>query len=424
MHFMEKIFRIICLSITAGLLTLCQPGCKKTDGYNAVTSTDKTKPGVVTDVKVANFNGGAYITYTLPNSQNILYVQATYAINNKITRQTKSSYYSDSITVSGFAKSQDYNVTLQVVSRAEVVSDTIVVTVHPDTPAYLLTRATLKMQADFGGVNFVALNQAKANVDIFLITTSATTNRLEIVNQDYTNADSVNLSVRGYDTIPRQFGLYVTDDWGNTSDTLLATIQPIYEVQIPKSGFNGYVLPSDVAVYDSYRGLQNLWDNNINEPTYNTAQPITPLVWPAWMTFDMGEAAKLSRYTMVGRTGDSEPGEFMWGYGTPQTWVVWGRADVPVDEQMPDSTHLPPVGQTTPGGWINMGEFYAPPKPSGLPNPQFTAADLAYWRAGFPFNFALTLPKVRYIRFECLTNMGGTNNFFDINELTFFGDPR
>src|SRR5579859_7137891 len=197
MHFMKKILRFIYLSISTGLLALGQPGCKKTDGYNTVTSTDKTKPGVVTNVKVVNFNGGAYITYTLPNSANILYVQATYAINDKITRQTKSSYYSDSITVSGFAKSQDYNVTLQVVSRAEVTSDTLMVTVHPDTPPYLLTRPTLKMQADFGGVNVVALNKIQADIAIILITPSTTTNRLEIVNQDWTNADSVDFSVRG-----------------------------------------------------------------------------------------------------------------------------------------------------------------------------------------------------------------------------------
>jgi len=38
--------------------------------------------------------------------------------------------------------------------------------------------------------------------------------------------------------------------------------------------------------------------------------------------FDIGQAAKLSRYTLVGRTGDSGPGEFMWGYGTPQTWLL------------------------------------------------------------------------------------------------------
>ena len=85
------------------------------------------------------------------------------------SRQTKSSYYSDSITVSGFAKSQDYKVTLQVVSRAEVKSDSVVVTVHPDTPAYLLAKPTLKMQADFGGVNVVVLNKIKADIGVILI---------------------------------------------------------------------------------------------------------------------------------------------------------------------------------------------------------------------------------------------------------------
>ena len=419
---MRSINKLAWFSLLAMLLAASQWGCKKTDGYNGVVSTDKTKPGPVTNIKVVNFNGGAYITYSLPASKNILYVQANYHINDKIVRQTKSSYYSDSITVSGFAKSQDYSVTLYAVSRAEVRSDSVVVTVHPDTPPYLLTLPTLKMQADFGGVNISAHNAAKADIGVILISTG-NTGRLEIVNQDYTNTDSINLSIRGYDTLPRRFGLYVTDTWGNTSDTLFSTITPIYEQQIAKSLFKGYVLPSDVLPYDAYRGIQNLWDNNIKEPTYNTLQPIVPLVWPAWITFDMGATVKLSRYTMVGRTGDA-PGEFMWGYGTPQTWVIWGRADVPVDEQMPDSTALPPVGQATPNGWINLGKFTAPPKPSGLPSPQFTPADLAYWQAGFPFNFALSLPKVRYIRFECLTNMGGTNNFFDMNEMTFFGDAR
>jgi hypothetical protein len=410
------------VSLFVFLLAASQWGCKKTDGYNSVVSSDMTKPGVVTNIKVVNFHGGAYITYTLPESKNILYVQANYRINDKIVRQTKSSYYSDSITVSGFAKSQDYSVTLYTVSRAEVRSDSVLVTVHPDTPAYLLTLPTLKMQADFGGVNITALNKTKSDIGIILISPGKT-GRLEIVNQDYTNIDSINFSIRGYDTLARPFGLYVTDSWGNTSDTVFTAITPIYEQLIVKSLFKGYTLPSDVLPYDDYRGIRNLWDDNIKEPTYNTLQPIVPLVWPSWMTFDMGQTVKLSRYTMVGRTGDA-PGEFMWGYGTPQSWVLWGRADVPVDEQMPDSTNLPPVGQATPNGWINLGKFIAPSKPSGLPSPQFTPADLAYWQAGFPFDFSLSLPKVRYIRFECLTNMGGTNNFFDINELTFFGDAR
>lgn len=417
---MKHIYKIVCLAV---VLALLQWGCKKTDGYNGVASADKTKPGPVTNVKVVNFNGGAYITYNLPASKNILYVQANYRINDKISRQTKSSYYSDSITVSGFAQSQDYKVTLYVVSRAEVSSDSVVVTVHPDTPPYQLAKPTLKMQPDFGGVNVTAINKAKASIGVILITPD-NTNRFQVINQDYTSTDSISFSIRGYDTIPRQFGLYVTDEWGNISDTVFASIKPIFEQQMIKSLFKGYTLPSDVLPYDSYRGIQNLWDNNIKEPTYNTQQPIIPLKWPSWITFDMGQTVKLSRYTMVGRTGDGGPGEFLWGYGTPQTWVLWGRADVPVDEDMPDSLGLPPVGQATPKGWINLGEFYAPGKPSGLANPQFTPADLTFWQNGFPFNFSLALPKVRYLRFECLTNMGGTNNFFDINELTFFGDPR
>jgi hypothetical protein len=41
--------------------------CKKNEGFNTEpASTDKTKPGVITNIKVKNFHGGAYITYDLP----------------------------------------------------------------------------------------------------------------------------------------------------------------------------------------------------------------------------------------------------------------------------------------------------------------------------------------------------------------------
>ncbi len=411
------------LALLLALLWSSQLACKKTEGYNTVISTDKSKPGPVTGIKVSNFNGGAYITYSLPDSKNILYVQAQYMINDQVSRQTKSSYYSDSITVSGFAKSKDYRVVLYTVSRANVKSDSVVVTVHPDTPPYLQAFPTIAMYNDFGGVNIRVVNQSKADIGIVTIAPDNVTGKWEIINQNYNNLDSVSYSLRGYDTIPKKFGVYITDQWGNVSDTLFATIHPIFETEINKSLFSPYVLPSDVAEYRSDFGLRNLWDNNLGENTYNTQQPITPLVWPAWMTFDMGQTVKLSRYLLYGRGGDD--GRFLWSEGTPQVWVIWGRADLPVDEKMPsDSTSLPPVGGSTPKGWINLGMFQAPPKPSGLPNPQFTNADWAFWKAGFGFNFSLDLPKVRYIRFECLQNMGGTNNFFDMNEMTFFGDPR
>lgn len=408
------------------ILLLAAASCAKSDGYNQVTSTDMTKPGPVSNVQVSNFNGGAYLTYSLPNSENILYVLASYKINNTTSRQTKSSYYSDSITVQGFAASQDYQVTLTVVTRANVSSDPVTVTVHPATPPYLLVRKTLALQNDFSGVNIQAVDSTQSAVGIVTLLPDALTGKMDVQDQHYTNNPGIQYSLHGYDTLPKNFAVYVTDAYGNVSDTLYQTIHPLFETIMNKGLFQPYVLATDVPNYQNgLFNLVNLWDNNYGEFCYNTQQPILatsakPYVWPAWMTFDMGVTAKLSRYTVWDRVGGSN--EFIWTSGAPKTWVMWGRADLPQDELMPgDTSQLPAVGQATPGGWINMGVFSAPPRPADNP---LTNADIATWTAGFNFSFSFSVPKVRYIRFECLQTMGGTDNYFNMNEMSIYGNPN
>lgn len=396
--------------------------CSKVADYKDVVSADKTKPGAVTNVQVKNEAGSAIITYDLPASENVLYVQASYMINDNASRQTKSSFYSDTIRVGGFEKSQDYKVTLHAVSRANVMSDPVEVTVHPGVPAYLEAFPTIETKADFGGININVLNRGRANLGIITISRDARTNQLEIINQNYTDRDTISYSLRGYDTIPKEFGIYITDQWGNISDTFFTTVKPIYEVEIDKSKFSGYVLPSDVRTGFGWE-IQNLWNGNTGSPGYHTEQPIQPLVWPAVITFDMGQGAKLSRYTIWNRGIDGS-GNWLWQAGAPLTWTLWGRISDPVDETLPSGPGAPGVGETSPNGWINLGTFRLPAKPSGLPNPQYTNADLDTWNAGFSFNFSLDLPKVRYIRFQCLENASLTNNFFNVAELTFWGDPR
>jgi hypothetical protein len=218
----------------------------------------------------------------------------------------------------------------------------------------------------------------------------------------------------------------VTDAYGNVSDTLFQTINPLYEIPIPKTLFQPYVLATDVGNYQNgLYNLVNLWDGNYGEYCYNTQQPILPTsakpnIWPAWFTFDMGLTSKLSRYMVWDRVGGSD--EFVWNSGAPQTWVMWGRADVPQDELMPsDTSQMPPVGQMTPGGWINLGVFNAPARPADNP---LTNADITEWTNGFNFSFSINLPKVRYIRFECIQTMGGTDNYFNMNEITMYGNPN
>jgi hypothetical protein len=417
---MNAIYKISRLLLPLMALFLVQLSCKKMDSYNDVISADKTKPLPVTDVHVTNTNGGAYITYTLPDSKNVLYVQAEYMINDKTGRQTKSSFYSDTVAVSGFARSQDYKVTLYTVTRANVKSDPVEVTVHPDTPAYLMVLPTVVFRNDFGGVNIRAVNKSKDDIGVIVIAEDPLTKKMEIISQHYTSLDSISFSLRGYDTIPKTFGVYITDKWGNLSDTVSASVSPLYEVAMNKSMFREYHLNSDDgSSFDWY--LPYLWDGNLGRPGYHSTYPTTvPL--PKWVTFDMGQTARLSRYTMWGRGLDD--GVYLWGYGNPETWVIWGRADEPVDEIMPDTAHLPPVGQATPNGWINMGVYHLPAQPSGLVAPQYNNDDLALWNAGFGYNFSLSIPKVRYIRFECITNAGQSNEFFHIMEMSFWGDTR
>lgn len=404
------------------MMTVMLFSCSKVVDYKDVVSSDKTKPEPVSHVQVKNEAGAAIITYDLPASENILYVQATYMINDKVSRQTKSSFYSDTIHVGGFARSQDYKVTLHTVSRANVMSDPVEVTVHPETPPYLAAFPEIETKADFGGININVLNRFKADLGIITIAKDAVTKQFEIINQNYTNRDTISYSLRGYDTIPKEFGIYITDPWENKSDTLFVTVKPIYEVQMDKSKFNSYVLPTDARTGFGWE-IQNLWNGNTGSPGYHTEQPIQPLVWPAVITFDMGQAAKLSRYTIWNRGIDGS-GNWLWQAGAPQTWTLWGRESSPVDETLPSGPGAPGVGETSPNGWINLGTFQLLPKPSGLPNPQYTNADLDFWNAGFSYNFSLDLPKVRYIRFQCLENASLTNNFFNIAEMTFWGDPR
>lgn len=411
------------LSYILGITSMvCLLSCSKISEYKDVVSQDMTKPGPVTNVQVTNRAGGAIITYDLPASENILYVLANYQINEMTSRQTKSSYYSDTIIVGGFEKSQDYKVVLYTVSRANVFSDSVVVTVHPGTPAYMTAFPTIDIRPDFGGININVLNLLKANLGIVTITKDPVTKQFEIINQNYTNKDTISYSLRGYDTIPKEFGVYITDQFGNISDTLFRTITPIFEKQMDKSKFSAYVLPSDVRTGFGWE-ITNLWNDNTGSPGYHTEQPIQPLVWPAVITFDMGQSAKLSRYTIWNR-GIDISGNWLWQAGAPLTWTLWGRNTSPVDETLPSGPGAPGVGETSPNGWINLGSFRLMDKPSGLPNPQYTTADLDFWNAGFSYNFSLDLPKVRYIRFQCLENASLTNNFFNIAELTFWGDPR
>jgi len=385
--------------------------CNKISDYTGVISSDKTKPEPISNVSVVNIAGGANITYTLPKSDNILYVLADYKINNTNSRQAKTSYYSNTIMVSGFSKSQDYTVTLTVVTKANVSSDPVTVTVHPLQPPYLEVFPKLNLQPDFGGANISCINDSKQPIGVVLLAYDSLTGKMLPINQFYTTDSIISRTERGYPSIPRKFGAYVTDPYGNISDTIYATITPYPEIQLDKNKFQTYTLPTDAPADWNVSGL---WDGVTNQDGDYAWRGI-PLTFPVVCTFDLGVTAKLSRYTIYGRSG-----QFAYSNENSTNWTIWGSNAVnPHDIQLPLQSN---PGDKA-GDWINLGNFVPPPKPSGLPVGQSTAADQALVSAGFQYTFPISNPPVRYIRFESEGSYSGIT-YCIVHELTFFGNPQ
>ena len=401
------------LSLLIVVLFASITSCKKNNnGFNEVVSDDKTKPEPVTNIKVDNFNGGASITYDLPNSPNILYVLAKYKINDNTSREAKASYYQDTIVVSGFAQAKSYEVTLYAVSRANISSDPVTITVNPEIPVFKLVRSSLDMAADFGGVSITAANPAKKEVGFIFLTYNANTKAMEIQDQFFTSLEVINYSLLGYKSEPQEFAVYLTDKWGNVSDTLTKTITPIFEEALDKSKFTFLALNSDSPI-DYGWTTPGLWDNRLDGNGWHTRSG-EPL--PYTTSFSVGRSYKLSRFVVYERTG----AQYTYTYGNPKEFSLWGsNVASPRDQRLP----LLAAEGTVLGDWVNLGNYKFPDPPSGRSAGSTTAADEDFVKKGVSFKVRLDAPAVRYLRIA-VSSTWGSIGAAHLMELTPFGTAQ
>lgn len=397
-------------SLSILVLLLALAGCYKDDDARDPNASDKTKPEVVKNIQVTNFNGGAVLHYVLPGTDNFLYVLAEYKINDEKVRQTKSSYYIDSLVVDGFEKSQEYEVTLYAVSRADVKSDPVTIKVHPGTPFYTLIGQSISVEPDFGSINVLGLNPGKRPVTINLITRDADLGGYRIEQQQFTTLDSIKFSVRGYPSEPQEFGVFVSDQFGNLSDTLFTTVTPFYEELLDKSQFKALHLASDARIDYGWEALY-LWDNLTDNSTngWHTAGGELP----AAVSFEMGQSAKLSRFVIWCRP------TAVYSYGSPKTFTIWGS-----DKEAPQDAELPinqPEGAVA-GDWTNMGNFRFPDPPSGNAPGSTTTLDDEFVKAGVNFNVPIDAPRAKCLRVQVTSTWGGVDYCYFM-EISVYGNP-
>lgn len=365
---------------------------------------DGTAPGPVSKVSVTPLPGGAELNYHLPDDADLFYVEAQWQTPTG-TRDAKSSFYDNTLTIDGFGDTSVYSVRLYAVDRGENKSEPVTVDVRPLLPPVLAVKNSIEVLQDFGGIQVNFDNKHEANVVIYVLTNDST-GALTTVKTFYTSMPEGHFSVRGFSPVERKFAIYLRDEWNNLSDTLYSTVTPLFEEQLDKSKFKVYRLPGDAPAGYGWV-MTRLWDGSTDGSngfhTANMGTDDNPSGFPHHFTFDLGTKAKLSRFKFWQR-----PGAFLYAHGNYKEFEIWGSNSPDQDGSW--------------NGWTKLLECESI-KPSGLPIGEVSNEDKAYALRGEEYIFPLSTPAVRYIRVNVLSTWGG-DDYSHCMEMTFWGTEQ
>jgi len=382
---------IACLLISIGY------GCSKEEKIGLIADPNAPAPAQVTDVKITSNPGGALLTYKIPADPNLSYVKAVYEIQPGVFRESKSSIYTDTLSLVGYGDANEHEVKIYSVGKNQKASEPISMIFKPLTPPILSAFETLEMEPTFGGVRLNLENIAQGNLTIKVIIDSTGLNTWSPLNAFYTAAAKANFSTRGLKSVEKRFGVYLQDRWNNKSDTLIKDITPFLEELITKETFKEVKLPTDTYLFVESYSMPRVWDG---KHQYNIfATPHTSSM-PQWFTFDMGKKVIISRFK------EFQYLESPYSGSSVKKFELWGSNNPDAD-----------------GGWANwqlLGTFNSF-KPSGRPMGTVQPEDRAYAiDNGEDFEIDGPVPAVRYLRFKTLETYGGGKQVV-ITELTFWG---
>lgn len=380
------------------LVVLFSYGCSKEARLDFIDDA-LPAPAQVSSVIATSTPGGATLTYKLPNDENLAYVKAVYEIQPGLYREAKSSRYTDTLQLVGFGDTLTHEVKLYSIGKNEKSSEPTLVNVTPNTPPVQSVFKTAAMTATFGGVNVSFDNPNKADLAIVVMRDTTGNDTWSTEATFYTAALSGNFAARGMESKSQKFRMYIRDRWNNKSDTLIQSLTPKFEIEIPKNTFIPLVLPTDQTVLAAAGyPIRNLWDGVGNAGFYASSNAS---VLPQWITIDFGKKVLLSRFKQFMREAD----HCYAGSGL-KTFELWGS-------NSPD----PDGGWTQ---WQLLGTFNTL-KPSGLPLGQKTAEDINYAvNLGADFMFPVDPVPVRYIRLKSLETYSSTGQVV-IMEMSFWG---
>ncbi len=431
-----------CFFVIISFLLLIQ--CKEVKDWS--DETDTIPPGSISNPNVTNINGGAIITYTLPTDKDLLGVKAIYSLTEESEKKEAfASAFSDTLILEGFSDTKSRKVQLVSVDKSKNESQPVEVTIQPLTPPVEIIRNSLTVNETFGGIFVTWENPDRKSIGISLYAEDST----GFMNLDYTYFTTERdgrYSFRGYESLPKKFRIHVRDKWNNLSSPLDTILTPIFEEDVILRNQSGNLLwqrygyanrlvewMGDYAgqysscvferFFDGGTSSSNYFHPGLSAPNYLTVYTQNPehAQWNTeyrtfYLTIDMVEEVRLSRYKLYGRTTSLNPNDLIeariWATNEEpkqpedfnfdrikslQYWTNWSRIEA-TDAWKND--------------WVNIGYFHVIPPSGALENFQWTAEDRVWWQSGVDFDFfpEHTKKPFRYMRIECIRNIKGEGN--------------
>ncbi len=359
------------------------------------------KPAKLTVDKVEPIAGGVTVTYTIPAVEDILAVKAVYTLDNGNQKETMVSYYDNQITLEGYNEMTEHTAEFYVLNRAQETSDAVKVSFTPLESPLSKTSRSVNIVEDFGGVMFSWTNEDQTPLTYEFLAQDSV-GGMQSMRFMKSQVMDGSYGLRGYDTTPRRFGMILTDNFENRSDTIIGTYTPMFEEQLDRTKMRIMDLTGD----DRF----NYWNPNNKAENFLDGDPTTfgeSNGIPASVTIDLGVTAKISR-TVVFQRGAGQP---FYAWGNPKQYEIYCFKGTGAPSQSGDWSEWELVTAT---------EFY---KPSGLPGKNTTDEDLAYVVNGHEYSFDISREPVRYLRFKFINTWENKPNIHP-GEIEVYGEVK
>ena len=389
---------IICIPILLLLISMVV-SCESED------KKDTTPPGELTITSTEATYGGAIISYTLPNDDDILYVRADYTNGKGEAVFRTVSKHVNQIEVSGFVVEEDVTVSLTVVDENQNKSKAVEHEIRPLQSFIYLVQESIEIVPDLGGVQVSWENIEEKTVFIYLHIADGDEEETRILSSS--NATE-NIFVRGLEAKELGFSTKVEDFDGNITSLIEeGYYTPLFEEKINK---DTWALVSNLSIDgNAYEGATvNFWDDVVD--TFETNSDNSYLIsnrkdnggglrWPLDIVIDLNKKVKINRFKIWQR-------------------AFWynGPGDQPYYYQSENLRSFDLFVSMDKSEWALLGSFQIEEPTNG----DISQALLDEAVAGHNFNLDEISPEFRYLKFSITSNFG-SDSFCHGSEISLFG---